>query len=556
MERQSPPPRSGKPPRSTEHQRERVGSATEEGLPSMRHVNLREAKRYIRTDSRESETAFELDDAAVAAHHRERDHLLQTAEGGISGAAGGGDGGGGSDGREGDGYGAVPPAGGGGSGKPAGSLLYGGIDADECQGRGELCALWVLITSKWINLMLVFVPLATLSVYCGWGDVAIFSLNFLAMVPLAAMLGDFTEEVAGKIGETAGGLMNASFGNAPELVFSLQALRANELRVVQASLLGSILSNLLLVLGSSFLAGGLFSGKKLQRYNATSAVANTSLLMVSSLALLLPTPIAVYYEASNADVLLVSRVASIFLLLMYFQLLAFQFKTHKFLFDGPSGAPATGDDSLASIAIGSGGGTRAISSPDGAGGPSAAALALGGTGSRDDECGSDDNEDDEGVLRLGTAVMGLAAVTALVAVYSDNLVDSLDGFATQAQLSKTFVGIVLIPIIGNVVEHIVSVTVAIKDKMELSMGIAVGSACQVSMFVIPISVQLGWIMDRDLSLNFPPFELGVFVLSVLIVGHLVSSGMSNWLMGSMLVTAYSFVALAFWFEHVKRYRVT
>ncbi|KAG5176981.1 Sodium/calcium exchanger protein-domain-containing protein, partial [Tribonema minus] len=363
-------------------------------------------------------------------------------------------------------------------------------------------AYWALIVGKRVNVMLIFLPLAQMAVSFGWGDLSVFTLSFLAMIPLAALLGDLTESVAGHVGQTAGGLVNASFGNAPELVFAVQALRANQVRVVQASLLGSILSNLLLVLGSSFFAGGLFSGKKEQLFNRVSAGANTSLLMMATLALFLPCHIASYHTAYDEHVLVISRATAVGMLLMYAQLMLFQFKTHPHVF-------AEEED--------------------------------------------DDEDDDDVDMPLACAITGLAGVTLLVALWSEYLVDSIDGFTQATQLSTTFVGIILIPIIGNVVEHIVAVTVAIKDKMELSMGIAVGSACQVSLFVVPSAVLLGWAMDVDMTLNFPRMEIYIFLVVVLIVSHMVGSGSSNWLLGSMLITCYLMVALAFWFEHVTMY---
>lgn len=372
--------------------------------------------------------------------------------------------------------------------------------------RSWFRAYWDLVTSKNINVLLIFLPLAEASHYFGWGDTVTFTLAFLAMIPQAAMLGDLTEIVAGGLGDTAGGLMNASFGNAPEVVFSVQALRKNQVRVVQASLMGSILSNLLLVLGSAYFAGGLFSGKKQQRFNCTSAVANSSLLMMSALALFLPSHMAGYRDVTNAHVLLVSRASSCGMLLMYLQLMIFQFKTHAHIYE----------EDL-------------------------------------DEEESEGGAEEE--MSVGAAVVGLASITLLVARYSDFLVTTIDGFAAESQLSKTFVGVILIPIIGNVVEHMVAVVVAMRDKMELSMGIAVGSATQVSMFVIPSMVLLGWAMDVPLTLNFPKTELYIYLIVVLIVSHLVSSGSSNWMLGSMLITCYLMVALAFWFEKVLSYAI-
>jgi len=353
-----------------------------------------------------------------------------------------------------------------------------------------------------VNSLLLALPFAIASALLQWSDLWIFSLNFIAMIPLAALLGDFTEAAASHVGQTLGGLLNASFGNAVEVVVSIQALRANEIRVVQASLMGSVLSNLLLVLGTCFFFGGIVNLNNNkdghQTFNIMAAKSNCLLLLLSSLSLVLPTPLGVYYELDNDEVLFVSRTSAVCLLFMYCQLLFFQLKTHKDMFQ------------------------------------------------------DDEEEEEEGMSLLGS-IIGLASITAIVAWLSGFLVDSIDGFTRQANLSKTFVGIVLLPIIGNVVEHIAAVTVAIKDKMELSMGIAVGSGTQISMFVVPATVLAGWAMGRDMTLLFPTFEITLYVICILIVAHAVGQGRSNWLFGSMLMSTYVLICVAFWFEKVATY---
>ncbi|CAM9889194.1 unnamed protein product, partial [Hapterophycus canaliculatus] len=170
----------------------------------------------------------------------------------------------------------------------AGSKAY--VDGGEEEEVGELAKIWIMITDKWINAMMVFVPAGFLVTWFGCSETTIFVVNFLAMVPLASILGDFTEEVAAHTSQTFGGLIQATLGNAVEIVVAIQALYANQIRVVQASLLGSVFSNMLLVLGCCFFFGGL--KHKEQRFNATSAIANMSLLLLSSLALVLPAPLS------------------------------------------------------------------------------------------------------------------------------------------------------------------------------------------------------------------------------------------------------------------------
>lgn len=205
---------------------------------------------------------------------------------------------------------------------------------------------------------------------------------------------------------------------------AIQALLANEIRVVQSSMLGSIFSNLLLVLGGCFFFGGIRHQQ--QEFNATAATANMGLLALSGIALVLPTPFANYYATHDEHVLLISRFAAIFLLFMYLQLLVFQLHTHANVF----AAEGEGTGELANISF-------------------------------------------------GLAVLGLLVTTLLVTIFSEFLVDSIDGFTAASGISRTFVGIVLLPIVGNAVEHVTAITVAQKDKMDLAMGI--GEFCCLSL---------------------------------------------------------------------------
>ena len=341
-------------------------------------------------------------------------------------------------------------------------------------------------------------PLALLSVYLQWGDTWVFWLNFVTLIPLASILGDFTEELALHTNETIGGLINASFGNAVEVVVAINALLAGEIRVVQGSLLGSIFSNLLLVLGCCFFFGGL--KHKEQKFNATAASANMGLLALSSIALVLPTPFAAYYDLHESEVLMVSRLAAVFLLFMYAQLLVFQLHTHADIFENESGEDAQ-----------------------------------------------------SARISMRVALFGLLVTTLLVAFFSDFLVESIDGFTEASGISRTFVGIILLPIVGNAVEHITAVTVAMKDKMDLAMGIALGSSTQISLLVVPLTVLVGWATGVDMTLNFPHFEIIMYILSILTVSIVLSNPTCNWLEGSLLITTYFLIAVGFWFEKIKNY---
>mmetsp|Transcript_43269 Transcript_43269/g.104605 ORF Transcript_43269/g.104605 Transcript_43269/m.104605 type:complete len:491 (-) Transcript_43269:181-1653(-) len=366
-------------------------------------------------------------------------------------------------------------------------------------------ALRAIILEKTVSIFLLLIPVAYMAHAFDWGARWVFWLNFCVMIPLASILGDFTEEAALHTSETLGGLLNATFGNMVEVVVGIQALLANEIRVVQGSMLGSIFSNLLLVLGCCFFFGGL--KYKEQTFNATNASANIGLLALSSIALVLPTPYAAYYEIHDEGVLAISRYAAVFLLFMYIQLLVFQLYTHNNLVEGSE------SDSEA------------------------------------DE-GGEEEEEEEASISLKVALIGLVVTTLTVTVFSDFLVESIDEFCKESNMSRTFVGLILLPIVGNAVEHITAVTVAMKDKMDLSMGVAVGSCTQISLFVVPVTVIVGWIADKDMTLNFPHFEIAVYILSIFTVSICLLDGKSNWLLGSLLITTYVLIAIGFWYEDV------
>lgn len=342
-----------------------------------------------------------------------------------------------------------------------------------------------------VSLCLLAVPAALLAVHQQWSPTCIFWLNFIVMIPLASILGDFTEEVALHTNETVGGLINASFGNAVEVVVAIQALMHDEIRVVQSSMLGSIFSNLLLVLGCCFFFGGIYIEE--QSFNSTASTSNMGLLAMSSIAVVLPTPFAEFNDLHDEHVLTISRVTAIFLIFMYAQMLAFQLHTHAHVF---------GDDGAEELAS----------------------------------------------VPAWVAGTGLCVTTALIALFSQYLVASIEGFTEASGVSRTFVGIIILPIVGNAVEHITAVNVAMKNKMDLAMGIAVGSCTQISLFVLPFSVIVGWLLDKDMHLNFPNFEIALYVLAVLTVAVLLGNTKSNWLDGSMLVTTYCLIAIGFWFE--------
>ncbi|CAK5172372.1 unnamed protein product [Aphanomyces euteiches] len=358
-----------------------------------------------------------------------------------------------------------------------------------------------LLLSSYLNLFLFFIPVAAWSYFGKWGDVPIFVLNFLAMMPLANLLGETTESLAEHCGDTIGGLINATFGNAVEVIIAVFALKKGEIALVQSSLLGSMLSNLLLVLGCCFIASHV-GGASESSFSGRNAATNMSLLFVTSFAMLVPT----YYQhadieesARKQEVLTISRISAIFLILMYLQLLLFQLYTHR--------TPPTVEDATETEA-------------------------------------DVEDEDDEPPMSFWTSLAVLAVSTALVSVSSEFLVASVDGFTEKADINRSFVGIILLPIVGNAVEHVTAIKVALKNNMELALGVAVGSATQISLFVVPFCVIAGWIMGQPMTLAFPTFDAVTYVISIVIVYAIISNGTSNWLEGAMLLTLYCLIGVA------------
>ncbi|KAL4866891.1 hypothetical protein BDV12DRAFT_129194 [Aspergillus spectabilis] len=370
---------------------------------------------------------------------------------------------------------------------------------------------WATLSKDYVNVLLIFVPLGIVAGALKWDSTVVFTLNFLAIVPLASLLSFATEELAATMGQALGGLMNATFGNAVELIVSIVALKDQQIRVVQASMLGSILSNILLVLGCCFLVGGIKYPE--QSFNTTVASTMSSLMTVSSASLIIPATL--YASLSSAkdtthkleNILFLSHWTAIILLVLYVIYLYFQLKSHSHLFEEVNNE-MTGD-------------------------PEAA--------------GEDSEEhEEEHLLSPVAATVALIAVTVLVAICADYLVGSIDSIVEKTGMSRTFIGLVLIPIVGNAAEHVTAVVVAYKGKMDLAIGVAIGSSLQIALFVTPFLVILGWIMNIDMTLHFHIFETVAFFISGLVVTFLIQDGKSNYLEGCLCLGLYLILALAFY----------
>jgi Ca2+:H+ antiporter len=364
--------------------------------------------------------------------------------------------------------------------------------------------------NKIIYGLLVFIPISIASTYLGWGSAVTFITAGLGIVPLAALMGLATEEVAVVVGPNLGGLLNATFGNATELIIALVALKGGLIEVVKATITGSIISNLLLVLGFSMLLGGLRF--KEQEFQPTAARMNASTMNLAVIALLVPT--AVQYTSSGIGELTLQKLSvavAIILILVYCLTLLFSMKTHNYLYDVGM-AELEGED-----------------------------MDEGDAGE-----GHKEHEKPNIVLWIGVLLL----VTLLVAVESEFLVDSLEEATASLGLSALFTGVILLPIIGNAAEHATAVTVAMKDKMDLSVSVSVGSSLQIAMFVAPVLVIAGWFIGQPMDLDFNPFELVAVMVAVWVANSVSSDGKSNWLEGILLLATYMVLGFAFFFHPV------
>ncbi|KAK7750752.1 Vacuolar calcium ion transporter [Diatrype stigma] len=393
----------------------------------------------------------------------------------------------------------------------------------------------VLLSSP-VNILLVFVPIGVIAGETGWDPVATFVLNFLAIIPLAAVLSFATEEISVNLGEALGGLLNATFGNAVELIVSVIALNNGQYDVVKSSMIGSILSNILLVMGMCFFFGNLVNlwredgtGGAEQEFASGTAQTTASLMTLSAASMILPGTLfmiitanghgdddAGHNESRTKTILSLSRGTAVILLTLYVLYLWFQLKTHHNLFTVQQTPTPERREEDSEAAV-----------------PDAQVI------------GQEPHEEEEVHMSPWSAAVVLILTTILVSVCADYLVNSIDALVERAHISRNFIGLILIPIVGNAAEHVTACVVAIKNKMDLAMGVAIGSSIQIALFVTPLLVILGWILGKPMDLHFETFETVAFALSVLIVIYTVTDGKSNYLEGAMLMALYVIIALAF-----------
>ncbi|BGP26009.1 calciumion transporter [Rhodotorula toruloides] len=480
-----------------------------------------------------------------------------------------------------------------------------------------------------LNVLLVFVPVTIAVRLSHQSPTVIFVMSFVAIVPLAALLGFATEELALRVGDAFGGLLNATFGNAVELIIAILALVKGELDVVRSSMLGSILSNCLLVAGGAFFVGGIRFYE--QSYSLRAAQTNINLLAIAVTAIVIPVGFHAFISAegtqtedlTDESVLRLSRGLAFILLAVYACYLIFQLYTHSWLYvprpspsprqpataaqlllyaDGPQpptsgkvfripslpswgGSSSSGSEgSRGSLRVRS----RSVSGAEeaeqaGAGEPtrppvSPTALHPTTTSATQIDAGVDlekqsheavDVEHEEPRLSVWFALGLLVVVTGLTGVTAEFLVSSIDGLTATGNVSKEFVALILLPVVGNAAEHVTALVVARKNKLDLSLAVAVGSSLQIALFVIPVLILLGGLIGQPLDLEFDSFETLLVFLTVCVVNWgesqllslplfqanlnlanaraAIADGRTNWMEGAGLMFVYIIIATCVWF---------
>lgn len=336
--------------------------------------------------------------------------------------------------------------------------------------------------------------------------------------------------------------------NAVELIVAIIALLKGEIVIVQTSLIGSILSNLLLVLGMCFFFGGL--RRQEQFFNTTVAQTATSLLALAIAGIIIPTVFDQQTALPSSKTAALSRGTAVILFFVYCAYLWFQLKTHQEVFAQesqkvPKRPKKNGLDAGAikgAMVQPAGLVTVPGQHADGGTNNEMVRKVLNAAPQ-----GEEEEEEDDPQLAFPVAVATLIGSTVLIAFCAEFLVDSIDYVCTHAGISQEFLGLILLPIVGNAAEHATAVTVAIKDKMDLAIGVAVGSSMQVALFIIPLLVIIGWGMGLDdMTLAFDVFQVAILFVSVLLVNYLIADGKSHWLEGLQLMCLYVIIAVCSW----------
>jgi Ca2+:H+ antiporter len=365
-----------------------------------------------------------------------------------------------------------------------------------------------------IKLLLIFVPIAIIADFILHLDpVLVFIFAALGVIPLADLIGEATEELAIHTGPKLGGLLNATLGNAAELIITIFAIREGLLDLVRASITGSILGNLLLVLGLSILLGGLKNG--LQIFDRRTAGLNATMLILAVVALTIPSLFDVAIQESRAAELGLSEGVAVIMIILYGLSVLYAFTS-----------AGKAHPEAATVSVESGPSTPPVQ--------------------------HEGQEQHKAKWSVRTSLIILGAATIGIAILSEALVSSVEPVTKQLGLTEFFIGIIIIPLVGNIAEHLVAVQVALKNKMELSLAVSLGSSLQIALFVAPVLVFLSLISGLNptgapLLLVFNNFELIALVAASVVAAFIALDGESNWLEGAMLLAVYLIIALAFFF---------
>jgi Ca2+:H+ antiporter len=364
---------------------------------------------------------------------------------------------------------------------------------------------------KFLRYLLIFVPLAVVAEFVLHNPLLVFLFCCIGLIPLAGLLGEATEELSIHTGPKLGGLLNATLGNAAELIITIVALQAGKYELVKASLTGSILGNLLLILGLSLFLGGLKNG--VQRFDKSTTGMSASMMTLAVIGLIIPTLFELLREmqigtlnAFSTEVrdpaldALSMGVAAV-LIVLYVLSLIYMFRQPQDVAETHTGV----DDHIA------------------------------------------EGEAHQAKWSVPVSVAILAVCTIAIVVLSEFLVGAIEPVVVSLGVSELFLGIIIIPIVGNVAEHIVGVQVAIKNKMDLSLGISLGSSMQIALFVAPLLVFISLLFGREMTLFFSLFEVAALTLSVLLAALISVDGKSNWLEGAQLLAVYIILGLGFYF---------
>ena len=356
-----------------------------------------------------------------------------------------------------------------------------------------------------VHYLGIFIPIAVGLELAHAAPVLVFTAAALGVIPTAAVMGEATEHLAAKTGPGIGGFLNVTFGNAPELIIAFFALNEGLQEVVKASIVGSIMGNILLVLGAAMLVGGL--GREKQEFNQTAAHAQAAMLLLALTALIFPAIFQLVHGGGlpgvgdehvdfGSDLEKLSFGVALILMASYAAGLVFSLKTHRKVFN-----PYEGEE-----------------------------------------------EEHEGAWTIKKSLILLGVAAVLVGLMSEVLVGSISEASEDIGLSEFFVGVFVVAIVGNAAEHWVAVLVAKKDKMDLAVSIAVGSSAQIALFVAPVLVLLSFVIGPDpMALVFNGYELGGLLFAVLIANHITQDGESNWFEGVQLLALYAVLGLVFYF---------